>query len=243
LNPPQQEGSEMKTGMLVISSISVLLLASLAAGQGTNPEVQQKLAAMKESVARNQAELRQYTWTERTQVSLKGEVKKTEQSLCRYGPDGKVQKTPLGPPSPEQTMRGIRGRVAEKVKDDLTDFMQQAKSLIQAYVPPSPQLMESGFGQGNVSLGQAGPGMVQLLFHNYLKPGDALTFDFQPAERRMAKVNVNTYMDKPSEPLTLEVVFENLPDGTNCPGTEILNAPSRHLQVVVQNTNYQRLAN
>jgi hypothetical protein len=230
----------MKPGMLTFASIAMM---SLAAGQSPNPEVQQKLAAMKESIARNQAELRQYTWTQQTQISLKNEVKKTEQELCRYGPDGKVQKTPLGPPSPQKEMRGIRGRVAEKEKDELTDFMQQAKSLIQAYVPPSPQLMQNGFAGGNVSLGQAGPGMAQLVFHNYLKPGDTLTFDFLPAERRIAKINVQTYMDKPSEPLTLEVAFQSLPDGTNCTGTEVLNAPSRHLQVVVQNSNYQRLAN
>jgi hypothetical protein len=230
----------MKNAMLMVAAISAM---SLTAWQGSNPEVRQTLAAVKESVAQNQAELRQYTWTEQTQISLKNEVQKTERSLCRYGPDGKVQKTPLAPPSPEKTMHGIRGRVAGKVKDDITNFLQQAKMLIQAYVPPSPQLMENSFGSGNVSLGEAGPGIVQLLFKSHVKPGDSLAFDFQPVEKRLLKMNVRTYMDKPSEPLTLEVAFESLPEGPNCPGMVILNAPSRYLQVVVQNWNYQRLAN
>jgi hypothetical protein len=57
----------------------------------------------------------------------------------------------------------------------------------------------------------------------------------------MQKLSVNTYLDKPSEPLNLEVVFDSLPDGTNCPVTEVLSAPSRHLRVTVQNSNYQKL--
>jgi hypothetical protein len=215
---------------------------SHAAAQGMNPEIAHKLAAAKASVAQNQQALHQYTWTGQTQVFLRGEVKKTEEDICRYGPDGKVQKTPLGSPASERTMRGIRGRIAEKVKDDLTDFLEQARSLIQDYVPPAPQLMQESYGRGDVSLGQAGPGTVQLQFGSYLKPGDSLAFDFQPAEKRLVKLNVNTYMDKPSEPLTLEVVFATLPDGTNYAASIILDAPSRHLQVVTTNSNYQKLA-
>src|SRR3954452_17670755 len=75
---------------------------------------QQKLAALKQSMAKNQAELKQYAWTETTQISLKGEVKKQEQKQCQYGPDGKVQKTPLQganqPPSPSEQGGGGRRR-------------------------------------------------------------------------------------------------------------------------------------
>ena len=57
--------------------------------------VQEKVAALKQSVAQNQAALKQYSWTETTAISMKGEVKKREQKECHYGPDGKVQKTPI----------------------------------------------------------------------------------------------------------------------------------------------------
>ena len=65
--------------------------------------VQEKAAALKESVAKNQVALKQYSWNEATEVSLKGEVKKSEQTGCRYAPDGKVQKTPIaGSAEPKQ---------------------------------------------------------------------------------------------------------------------------------------------
>ena len=57
--------------------------------------MQEKVAALKQALAANQAALKPYTWTESTEISLKGEVKKRQQKLCRYGPDGKVQKTAL----------------------------------------------------------------------------------------------------------------------------------------------------
>jgi hypothetical protein len=48
-------------------------------------ELQEKLANVKEAVAKNQAALRQYAWTEQTNVLLKGEVKKTTYYQCQYG--------------------------------------------------------------------------------------------------------------------------------------------------------------
>ena len=60
--------------------------------------MQQKVAALKESVAHNQQALRQYSWIEKTQLSLKGEVKNTKIEACRYGPDEKAQKSLPDPP-------------------------------------------------------------------------------------------------------------------------------------------------
>jgi hypothetical protein len=42
-------------------------------------KIQEKVAALKQSLAQNQAALKQYRWTESTEISLKGEVKKREQ--------------------------------------------------------------------------------------------------------------------------------------------------------------------
>src|SRR5262245_53202800 len=85
--------------------------------------IQEKVAALKESLAQNQAALKQYTWTETTEISMKGEVKKREQKECHYGPDGKVQKTPIaGDDQPQQQKeqaggrRGRRGGGAVKEK-------------------------------------------------------------------------------------------------------------------------------
>ena len=229
----------MKRISVVISLTA--MLSPIGVAQVVQQELQQKLAAVKQSVARNQAALKQYSWTAHTEISLKGEVKKTKDELCRYGPDGQLQKTDTSAPAPQQQMRGLKKRIVEKKKDELQDYMERASALIRNYVPPSPEKMQQAFQAGNASLGLGGPGMVQLQFKNYLKSGDALTLTFDGAAKALRKVNVNSYLDDPSDAVTLQVDFQSLPDGTNYPSATILNATAKQVQVKTQNSNYQKI--
>ena len=61
----------------------------------SRPKILERLAAAKEAAVRNQQALRSYSWVEKTELSLKGEVKNTKVDMCKYGPDGKVQKTSM----------------------------------------------------------------------------------------------------------------------------------------------------
>src|SRR5271154_1086015 len=100
--------SVVASGTLQISSRRTLCLAAallavfspavaLSGGQGAG-DLQQKLAAVKQAAAENQQKLHKYRWTETIQLNLKGDDKPPSENLCQYGPDGKVQKTPIGPP-------------------------------------------------------------------------------------------------------------------------------------------------
>ena len=53
-----------------------------------NPELQQRLAEVKQVMAQNKEALAQYTWGEQVTISLKGEQKKQENFQVRVGPDG-----------------------------------------------------------------------------------------------------------------------------------------------------------
>src|SRR6266550_3851721 len=100
---------------------------------------QQRVAELKESIAANKAKLQKYQWIETVQVSVKGENKKTEQQACRYGPDGKVIKTPIGsPPEAKSSPRGLRGKITEKKKGEMQDYIENLKNLINNYAPPNP---------------------------------------------------------------------------------------------------------
>jgi hypothetical protein len=233
----------MTHSRLVFSALlcAAALCPALAA-QNLKQELQQKLATVKESVARNQAALRQYTWTEHTDILVKGEVKSTKDFICRYGPDGKVQKTPIGTPAPKKEMRGLKKKIVENKVEELTDYMERSASLIHHYMPPSPQVMQSNFQAGNATLGQAGPGRVELQFKDYLKPGDALVFRFDAETKALSKIAVRSYLNEPSDPVTLDVNFQNLPDGTNYAANTLLNAAAKNVQVKVTNSNYQKVA-
>ena len=98
-HPSPRVGGKATLLTAAVMLASVLSVTAIAIAQ-PSPAVQQKLAAIKQSIAENQAKLRQYQWTETTQLTLNGDQKPPSQSLCQYGPDGTVQKTPISPPPP-----------------------------------------------------------------------------------------------------------------------------------------------
>src|SRR4029453_14932921 len=141
-------------------------------------DIQQKLAAAKEAAARNQQALRSYSRLEKTELRLKGELKKTKVDMCKYGPDGKVQKTPVVEPEPPKKQRGLKGKIVAKKTGEMKGELEAAVALVQQYVPPSPDLMQVVMTSGTAAISQAGPGAASLKFPGYVKKGDALTLTF-----------------------------------------------------------------
>lgn len=227
------------TGRQLIFIGALLLITSVSAF-AQSAELQQKLAAVKQSAAENKQRLRQYQWTETIQLTLKGDPKDPTQNLCQYGPDGQIQKTPIGPP-PEQPSGGrVKQRVIAKKKAEMKDYMGDVKSLLSMYVPPDPQRMELAFQAGKVSFNPTG-GVVNLVFTDYAQPGDRMTLTFDPASKKITAVSVNTYMGQEKDAVTLQVQMATLPDGTNYSQQTIINASAKELVVTTTNSNYQKL--
>jgi hypothetical protein len=223
---------------LVIMGALALLAGVPAIAQSA--EVQEKLAAVKQAAAENKQRLHQYQWTETTQLTLKGEEKPPSQKLCQYGPDGQVQKTPIGPP-PEQPSGGrMKQKIIEKKKAEMQEYMEQVKGLLGMYVPPDPQKMQQAYQAGNFSVNPAG-GLVNLIFKNYAQPGDQMTVTFDPAAKKITSLNVNTYMGEAKDAVTLRVQMASLSDGTNYAQQTVLNATAKQLVVTTTNANYQKL--
>jgi len=230
------------------AALALSLVGSAAAQQEQGggliaQAVREKLEAIKQSAAANKAALQRYTWTESIQVALNGEVKTTRQMTCRYGPDGKPQCQPIGPPPPQDQQRGLRGRIAEKKKEEFADYIQQVKGVIGLYVPPDSARMQAAHAAGNVSFSRPASGEAGLVFRNYSLPGDSMTLDFAMATKKLAALAVSTYLGDPASPVTLNVQFAMLPDGTSYPAQEVVNAAARGIQLTVTNSNYQKLAN
>jgi hypothetical protein len=219
-----------------------LALAFAAGTSATAQDLQQKLAAAKQNAAQNQQALRQYGWIEKVELSLKGEVKNTTVNSCRYGADGKVQKTAVVEPPPPETKRGLRGKVIEKKKGEMKAELEAATALVHQYVPPDPGMMQVVMNAGTASLSQAGPGVLVLRFPGYVKAGDALSLTFDSAVKALRQIDVATYLDTPESPVTLRVGLQSLPGGPNYPGSVVLGMPARQIEVRITNSNYQKLA-
>jgi hypothetical protein len=222
--------------------LAALALIGMPRLEAQAPELQQKLAAARESAARNQQALRSYSWLEKTELSVKGEVKNTKVDAVRYGPDGKVQKTPVVEPPPPQRGRGLRGRIAANKTEEMQEELEAAAALVQQYVPPSPDLMQVVMNAGTASLAQAGPGAVALKFPGYVKKGDALTLTFDSTVNALRQIAVDTWLDEPENAVSLKVTMQALPDGTSYPGSIVFSLPRQHIGVTITKSNYQKIA-
>jgi hypothetical protein len=233
-----------KQHTLLIAAVILTVVASAIAqsGAGAGGDLQQKLAAVKQSVAENQQKLHQYQWIETTQLTLKGDAKPASQSACLYGPDGKVQKTALAAPIPPPPPSGgrMKQKVVAKKKGEMKDYMGQVKVLLAKYVPPDPQSMQQAFQGGKASLNpNASAGVAQIVFKDYAQAGDQMTLSFDTATKKISSVNVNTYLDDPKDAVTLAIQFASLPDSTNYVQQTILNATAKKLVVTTTNSDYK----
>jgi hypothetical protein len=244
-NPAVRYLKQSATGIVVPASKRLLIMGAIAllATLPTlpqNAELQEKLAGVKAVAAQNKQMLHQYQWIETTQLTLKGDQKPPSQNSCHYGPDGQVQKTPIGPP-PEQPSGGrLKERIIEKKKAEMKDYMQDVKGVLAMYVPPDPQRMQQAYQAGNVALNPI-PGAVNLVFTNYAQQGDKMTLTFDTAAKKITSLNINTYMGQEKDVVTLHVQMGSLPDGTNYAQQTVLDATAKQLVVTTTNSNYQKM--
>jgi hypothetical protein len=206
-------------------ALGVLILAAAggAAQQDADRQViQQRIAAVKASIARNDAKLKRYSWTESTQISVKGKAKSIQQNECHYGSDGQLVKTPIS-----------AGPADAKLRDDL----DRIRSLIGRYVPPDPTAMREAFQSGKAAINTASG---VLTFNDYAKPGDMLTLAFDPGSRNIHSYEVTTYLDEPSDRVTLNAQFSTLSDGTNFLEEYDLDARRKEIHVKTANFGHSK---
>jgi len=201
------------------------------------------VAAIKQSLGKSMAALKQYQWVETTAVSIKGEEKSRTQNTCTYGADGKVQKTPVAaaPAEDAKKKRGIRGKVVENKKEDISDAAKEAVALVKQYVPPDPARIQAAKDAGKLSvIPPDAKGMVAVVIKDYLKPGDALTITVNAATDVISSVTVATFTDSAKDAVGLQVTWGSLADGTLYAATIHLDVASQKLAVAIENSGYKK---
>ncbi len=233
----------MSAKICLVLTVSLGLLGAVpcqAQTAGGGEGVPERVAALKQSLAQSQKALRTYQWVETTTVSMKGEVKSKKEMSCYYGADGALQKTPIGSSPPPQKKKGLKGKVAESKKEELSDTMKQAVALVKSYVPPDPALIQKAVDAGKVSVENLQPGkIVKLVIRDYRLPGDALGITMDVTNNHLTAINVATYLGKPSDPVDMSATMGNLADGTTYTATTQLAVKSANLVVNVANSGYR----
>ena len=217
------------------------LYAAAASLHAQDPQLQQKLAEVKQSVAQNQQKLQTYSWTETQQITLNGNPKPPKQFLCHYA-GGKVVKDPVGPPPAPSGPSGgpLMRHMEEKEAAEMKQYVADIKTTLAYYVPLDPLKMEQAYQAGKLSLNPAGA-LVNFVFRDYAQPGDTMTLTFDRAHAAVVSFDVNTYMGQAKDAVILHVKMDKLPDGTTYIQQTVLNGTAKQLVVTTTNSNYQKL--
>ena len=147
--------------------------------------------------------------------------------MCRYGPDGKVQKTPVVEPPPPEKKRGLKGKIVAKKTGEMKEELEAAVALVQQYVPPSPDLMQVVMNAGTASLAQAGPGFAGAEVPRLRQAGRRADADLR-LRREDAAPDRRQHLARQAgqRRCTLKVTMQALPDGTSYPGNIVLSIPT-----------------
>lgn len=231
--------------MLVAIRVALLLIASgigiEAAAQ--DPSVKEKIAALTQTLQHDQAALRAYEWIETVVVTAKGEEKSRKQNRCYYGADGALQKVPINAEQADdgRSPRGIRGRIVENKKEELTGYMTDAVSLVKTYIPPDPARIQAAADSGKASVHLTGPDKRAVLeLRDYQITGDSLSVDVDFGSNSVHGVKVQSLLGPDRDPVSLDVAFGKLDTGIGYPAQSTLNAAAKQIVVTVQNSGYRK---
>jgi hypothetical protein len=233
--------TSMRRIMAAAAVLTGILVATPGVAQGGG-DMQERVAALKKSMAASQQALRTYQWVETTTVSMKGEQKSMKQESCYYGADGKLQKTPIAASPPPKEKGGLRGKAIASKKAELSDTMKQAVGLVKTYVPPNPAMIQRSVDAGKASMEVLQPGkVVRLVFKDYELPGDSLSITMDLATNHLMAISVASYLGSPSKPVTMNVTMGSLTDGSTYAATTQLSLPSEKLEVNVASSGYRKM--
>jgi hypothetical protein len=224
-----------------ITSLAVaVILATPLMGQQPAAPATDPVTAIKQSLQKSAASIRAYQWVETTTVSMKGEVKSQTQASCYYGADGKVQKTPVVAPPPEEKKRGIRGKIVENKTEEISASMKEAVALVHQYIPPDPARIQAAKDAGRLTLTPPDPrGSVVVVVKDYLKAGDSLTINLNAAAGLLTGLAVSTFTDA-KEAVGLKVTMATLPDGTVYAAQTNLDVTAQNLVVAIANSGHRK---
>jgi len=226
--------------MKTIGIVPVLLAVCAAGAQTAEPNINTEVQAVRAEVSRSLTALRQYTWTEHTQVSAKGDTKAETAWTCTYNADGELVRRSARPQTPEAEANGISKRPMVRKKSDQQDYIERALSMIRQYVPPKPELVDAALEHGNAAFRRAADGTNQIELKNYYRTGDSYVFTYDPSNKALLRANVSSNLGNVKDPMTLEASFETLPNGVNHLASATLKAPAKKVQVKVTNGGYQK---
>ena len=216
---------------LKMSAMAIVMTVAVPAAA----QMDMTLVAEKVSKARqeNAQRTRDYSWTQRTEVKVKGEVKSLKTEIVRYTVDGELQKTPIDETSAKKP-KGVRGKVAKKKIAGMKDWMAELGELLKAYSLPTAGNLLDFLNKASVSPEGAGRRLDAI---GVVQAGDRMSVWINDAHK-MVKTEVTTQHD--GSDVKLMTDHETTPDGLDYVARTTIVVPDKGIEMTVENFSYKR---
>ena len=207
-----------------------LIMATSVTAQTDMTDIVSKVSKARQE---NAQKTRDYSWTQRTEVKVKGEVKSLKTEIVRYTVDGELQKTPIDETSAKKP-KGVRGKVAKKKIAGMKDWMAELGELLKAYSLPTAGNLLDFLNKASVSPDGAGR---RLDASDVVQTGDRMSV-WIGADHKMTKTEVSTQHD--GSDVKLMTDHETTPDGLDYVARTTIVVPDKGVEMMVENFSYQR---
>ncbi|MBI3797849.1 MAG: hypothetical protein HY268_12890 [Deltaproteobacteria bacterium] len=187
---------------------------------------------------KNSAQLKQYSWTSRIELTQNGTVQDTRIDQVSYGPDGNLQQTLLNDQSAQLPMGFLRRAIAENQRQQTEQYMSGLRALVDQYTLPSAGAVINFISQANIQGGHAPDGspIMQLSGGNVVNPGDTFFLAVNPTTFQTRRIQVSTTYQ--GDAVTVTATFATLPNGLTYPQYVDVEVPDKQLSLLVQNYDY-----
>ena len=208
------------------------------------PTPEGRIEAIKQSLVTSAAALKQYEWSQKVTVSLKGEEKARKDYKCSYGPDGKLHKVAAGAPAEEaKKKRGLRGKAVENKKEEIEAALKASMALLDQYSPLEAARLQTAKNTGNLSVSVPGAdNRVRITIKNYLKPGDVVELEVDGSKNTLQSVSITSTIEQADAkgPVAAKVTYAAMADGTLYPFQQVLDLKAQSLKVDVENSGHAK---
>jgi hypothetical protein len=169
-----------------------------------------------------------YEWKQRITVVRKGQPSQPVINQVRFDSTGQMQRTTLSAPEQKQ-MRGLRGRVAAGVKEDVKQIMELAGSYNK------PQQMMEAVKKAQISQAPDGD-TIRVQANNLIKPSDSMTMLVNAATHLAKHIDIST--DYEGDPMTIAQDYAPVPGGPNVMKSMKVSVPRKNLVVNVDSYDF-----
>jgi hypothetical protein len=222
--------------LLVALSLTTLIHAQM--GMGNNGEITEK-------ITENGKKLKQYNHLQKTEVFFKGDLRTTKLARIHYDSVtgekiSEPMETEAAATDPQGGRRRVLGQIKERKieekKDEIKEYVERLTGLMSQYLPPNSDRIKAAMSRALIT--PPADGVAKVTLPDYLKAGDKMTLTLDSTSKTLTQILVNSMLD--SDPVSFEVNFNKLPDGTNYPSLTSIDSPAKELRIQVSTSDYRK---